>query len=190
MPINTDDYETIAKKITTRFRGEPSFFAYNGEDESELEPEEGAAPVERFREMNRLAYTVKKIERDCVIVPRGALVVDAGKKVIANKYFEGLSHQTAIETRAYSHMRKPEGLEGLAMMKRPGIIKSGDFLDCISKDSPKEMWSIQYNSLNTMAYVRNLFWDGYSFYSVINTPEYGGAYFGTGVPNYDIAFML
>lgn len=82
MPINTDDYETIAKKITTRFRGEPSFFAYNGEDESEPEPEEGAAPVERFIEMNRLAYIVKKIERDCVIVPRGALVVDAGRKLL------------------------------------------------------------------------------------------------------------
>lgn len=52
------------------------------------------------------------------------------------------------------------------------------------------MWTIQHNSAGTMSFVRNIYWEGYSFYTVLNTNEYGGAYFGMGIPNYDIAFML
>ena len=53
-----------------------------------------------------------------------------------------------------------------------------------------EMWTISKDSTGTIAYVRNLYWEGYSFYAMIGANEYGGAYFGLGVPNYDIAFML
>jgi hypothetical protein len=79
---------------------------------------------------------MQKIDRDCALVPRGALVVDASKRVIMNPYFEGLSYNTAAELRAYLHFRVPESLQGLALLKKPGIIKSGDFLDCITKDLP------------------------------------------------------
>lgn len=41
----------------TAFTGDPSFFAYNGEEPEPEDPE--APPVERFREIHRLAYTVK-----------------------------------------------------------------------------------------------------------------------------------
>lgn len=70
-------------------------------------------------------------------MPRGAVVVDAQKRVIPNAYFEGLSFQTAGEKRAYYHFRKPESLQGLALMKKPGIVKSGDFMDSITKDFPQ-----------------------------------------------------
>ncbi len=78
----------------------------------------------------------QKIDRDCALIPRGALVVDATKKVILNAYFEGLSFQTSSEPRAYMHFRRPESLQGVALLKKAGIIKSGDFLDCINKDIP------------------------------------------------------
>lgn len=118
------------------------------------------------------------------------MVVDAAKKVIQNTYFTGLSYQTALEPRAYLHLRRPEGLQGIALLKKPGIIKSGDFLDCIDKDLPAGVWTVGVNSNGTTAHVRNVFWEGYHFYTIVGTPEYGGAYFGIGVPNYDIAFML
>jgi hypothetical protein len=35
------------------------------------------------------------------------------------------------------HLRKPENIQGVALLKRPGIIKTDDFLDCIDKDTPK-----------------------------------------------------
>lgn len=58
LPYLTEEYTKLAEKITSSFLGDPSFFAYNGED-PEAEPEDPEAPpVERFREMNRLTYTV------------------------------------------------------------------------------------------------------------------------------------
>jgi len=137
--------------------------------------------------------------------------VDAGKKVILNGNYTGLSYDTSRELRAYLHLRRPENLQGIALLKRPGIIKTDDFLDCVDKDTPKgttiplfislflknlyiilfvEMWSIIHDAAGMTVFVRNFFWEGYGFYSVLKTSEYGGVYFGNGVPNYDIAFSL
>jgi hypothetical protein len=52
------------------------------------------------------------------------------------------------------------------------------------------MWCVALNNSGTLSYVRNLYWEGYYFYTVINSKEYGGAYFGNGIPNMDLAFML
>ncbi len=188
MPALTAEYSAQADAIKVAFTGDPSFYAYNGEEQEPEDPD--APPVERFREVHRLARTVAKIDHDCCVVPRGALVVDASKKVIQNKFFEGLSYQTAGELRAYLHMRYPEQLQGLALLKKPGIVKSGDFLDCIDKDLPNGVWSVRYDDSNTIAYVSNNFWNGYTSYCVVGDGEYGGAYFGNGVPMADIAFML
>lgn len=35
------------------------------------------------------------------------------------------------------HLRRPENLQGVALLKRPGILKTDDFLDCIDNDLPK-----------------------------------------------------
>lgn len=77
------------------------------------------------------------IDHDCAIVPRGAIAVDAAKKVITNANYQGLSFSTSKQLRAYMHMRRPENLQGIALLKRPGIIKTDDFLDCVDKDTPK-----------------------------------------------------
>lgn len=58
-PHISEEYSNTASKIRVAFTGDPSFFAYNGEEE-EPEPEDpDAPPVERFREVHRLTYTVK-----------------------------------------------------------------------------------------------------------------------------------
>ena len=53
-----------------------------------------------------------------------------------------------------------------------------------------EMWSIYLNSAGTTSVVRNLFWEGYYFYAGVLSSEYGGAYFGLGLKNHDLAFMF
>ena len=63
--------------------------------------------------------------------------VDPTKKVIANGNYVGLSFETSSQLRAYVHFRPPESLQGIALLKRPGIIKTDDFMDCIDKDTPK-----------------------------------------------------
>ena len=51
------EYTAKAEALKVQFTGDPSFFAFNGE-EAEAEDPEGNQ-VERFREIHRLAYTVK-----------------------------------------------------------------------------------------------------------------------------------
>lgn len=188
VPSLSSEYEALAEPISSQFTGDPSFMGYNGAEEEEPEDPD-APPVERFREVHRLTFIIKQIDHDCSLVPRGALVVDAKKKVIFNEYYPGLTYHTAAEQRAYFHFRTPENPQGIAAMKKPGIIKN-DFLDCITMDSPEEMWTISGSNSGTVSYVRNLYWEGYHFYAVVNSSEFGGAYFGTGIPNSDIAFML
>ena len=53
-----------------------------------------------------------------------------------------------------------------------------------------EMWNISFNSSGTLSLVRNLCWEGYCFYAGVATSEFGGAYFGNGVKNSDLAFMF
>lgn len=61
LPILSQEYEAEAIKLTMTFKGDPSFFAFYGE-EAEAEPEDPEAPpVERFREVHRLSHTVKVI---------------------------------------------------------------------------------------------------------------------------------
>ena len=52
------------------------------------------------------------------------------------------------------------------------------------------MWNVSLNSSGTYSHVRNLFWEGYYFYCGVNNSEYGGAYFGLGLKNPDLAFMF
>ena len=59
LPTLSADYQAQADKLFSAFTGDPSFFAFNGE-ETEPEPEDPEAPpVERFRELHRLSSTVK-----------------------------------------------------------------------------------------------------------------------------------
>jgi len=189
LPPLSQEYKDTAESLTMALTGDASFFKFNPDGEYEDDDPE-QPPVERFRELHRLSHTVRKIDHDCALVPRGAYVVDAGKKVIPSANYQGLSFHSASETRAYQHFRPPESLQGIALLKKPGIVKSGDFLDCIDQDTPAGMWVVTHNSAGTVAFVRNLYWEGYGFYSVLGSAEYGGAYFGNGVPHHDIAFML
>lgn len=110
--------------------------------------------------------------------------------MIKNSQFQGLAYPVASERKSYVHLRSPETKQGQAMMKKGGVVFSSDFMDTIATDKPAEMWVITYNASVTQTHVRNLYWEGFFFYSMLNSSEHGAAYFGLGVPNHDIAFML
>lgn len=44
--------------------------------------------------------------------------------------------------------------------------------------------------LETMAYIKSLFWPGLVAYHVMETPRYGYMYIGTGKKNWDVPFMI
>ena len=55
-----------------------------------------------------------------------------------------------------------------------------------------EMWLVNTNESGSISQVRNLFWEGYGFYSSLEDSDngFGGAYFGNGLPNQNIVYML
>lgn len=185
LPLIDAEYRAKAEGIKTSFLGDPSFFSYEGEPVEETGP-----PVERFREIHRLAQTVERIDHDCAIVPKGALCVDAEKKIISSgEVYQGLDYEASGKLSSYFHLRPPESIKAVANLKKPGLILEGDFLDCIDKDTPDNMWLTGYDVSCTAAFVRNIYWEGYSFILKIGSQDYGGVYFGTGNPNYDYPFM-
>ena len=57
-------------------------------------------------------WCIQRMDHDCALVPRGALVVDASKRVIESAHFDGLSFLSAGDKRSYMHCRPPESLQG------------------------------------------------------------------------------
>ena len=198
MPDLSDEFGKMASAITAPFRGEPSLplmpDGSAGEpDEPVPEPAEGEEPVvppERFREMHRLAYATYTIDHDVAILPKGAFIVDASHTVCKNLAYTGLSYEAAGNMANYYHFRTPESARAKAGLEKPGIVRAGDFMDPIVEDSPKGAWSLAYDTSSTIATLRSFYWPGYFFYHVVESAEYGGVYFGDGLPNVDLPFML
>jgi len=197
MPALTDEWSKMAAAISMPFRGEPSLpltaTGEAGEEPPEPEAvdgEEPPAPVEVFREMHRLANLVSQIDNDVAVLPRGAFIVDAAHNVIQNKSFEGLSFEAAKSLANYYHFRTPQSARARACFEKPGLVRPSDFMDPLTEDAPKGVWSVNYDASSTMSVLRSFYWMGYYFFHVIDTAEYGGVYFGNGLPNTDLAVML
>lgn len=114
--------------------------------------------IQNYYIYNRIYYyIIQKIDNECSIVPRGALSLDTGKKVITNGFYQGLNYETSLELRAYLHLRRPQNLQCIALLKRPGIIKTDDFLDCIDKDEPKGIYLKYYYIQLMLLYIISIY---------------------------------
>jgi hypothetical protein len=187
----------MASAISIPFRGEPSLplLADGGADPAaegaDADASDPDAPLpERFREVHRLAATVSAIDRDAAVLPRGAFMVDASHTVGKNKAFEGLSYEAAGTLANYYHFRPPQSSRAKAALAKPGLVRPSDFLDPCREDAPDGVWALSYDPSGTQVALRNLYWCGYYFFHVVDSPDYGGVYFGDGLPNLDLAFML
>ena len=99
-------------------------------------------------------------------------------------------------------MRAPESEHCMKALEKPGIVRAGEFLDPIEADKrvlkllisasnrPMGCFSLKYSPCNTLAIVRSFYWPGSYFYHSIGTGAYGSFYYGNGLPNVDIQFML
>jgi radial spoke head protein 9 len=187
MPELSEEYAGKAAAVTGRFKGDPSFPLEEPPEES---PDDEEGTTESFREIHRLSYTVGLIDHDVSIVPVGSFIADAAKQIIKNKSFEGLSYGAAGALRSYVHFRKAESPIAIASVEKPGLSRPGDIFDSITDDKPAGAWSVNYSSSNTSSYLRSMYWPGYFFFQTVGKPEYGGVYFGNGIPNKDLAFGL
>jgi radial spoke head protein 9 len=173
-----------AKNINSKFTGDAA--AVLAEYESKTE--EGS--TESLTEEDRLSYVVRSIDSSVSIVPKGAYIVEATHDVVKNRYFEGLNASSAASLSSYFHFRPATGA-AKHVLKQGGLIATTDFLDTITSDMPiNGSWSISFNETRSAVSVRSLVYPGYYFWHVLNTGKFGAAYFGNGLPERDIVFMI
>lgn len=155
------------------------------DDETEVK-----VPPKNFTELDRLAYTVRAIDIDCASLPVGALKLSPLHELRYNDSFKGLNTGEAADLSNYQHFRNPLTSEKQEFITRGDAIFHLNFLDPLYQDVPKGCWSIHTDSSKTQVTVRSLLWPGYITYHQANTNIYGFAYFGNGVKNSDLPFLI
>lgn len=141
-------------------------------------------------ELDRLAYVVNEIERQCHVVPEGSVKLTPLHEIRRNEAFTGLEKEDATNLSKYLHFRTVETKDKIDQMERDDSVFRHDFLDDINSDSTGCSWTLHLDTSESVANIRNLFWPGYYAYHKIGTTLYGSFYFGDGRKNHDLAFML
>ena len=156
------------------------------EKEKEDGTTEPASPA--YLEVDHLSFVVKEVDDSTAVVPKGAFVVDPAFNVVENPMFGGLTLADCYSDSSFYHLRKP--ITEATARDQDGHVKAIDFLDKISTTHPQGAWSIFIDPSKSTVTLRSLLFPGYSFFHDIGTKSFGGAYFGDGKKNTDIAFML
>jgi len=156
--------------------------------------EEGGEATTDERELaedERLAAMVAEIDEATSVVPVGAYVLTAGQQLVANTYYRGLPLSDGLSIRSYLHMRSPHAKDGEeAPTEQSAMVKARDFLDSVAGDTPKGSWSLKHDSPNNLIILRSLLYPGYIHFNMVDSPLFGSAYVGTGLKNFNLAFML
>lgn len=103
------------------------------------------------------------------LCPQHALVPNATNQVVPNRMFTGLSYPDKLE--AYMHRTTAPGGPTLAQDLRGS-------------------WSLQFDPFKKVATVRSMVWPGYTFFYNAHEMVWGALYYGDGVRNDDLIFML
>ena len=99
-------------------------------------------PPKNLTELDRLAATVREIDRACFSVPRGAMKYTPLNQVLCNEAFRGLSRDDAFSLNGWVHFRPVQNQKQMDMIARQEAIFSDDFLDEVSADMPNLSWSV------------------------------------------------
>jgi len=152
--------------------------------------EEGEVAADAVTEEKRLAALVAAVDTTCAVVPKGALLLDARHKVVPSPSFQGLSPDMAMDIKSYVHWRVPTQSDKKRAFETKGLTQTTDFLDSVDADEPTGCWSPIFEPSACLATLRSNVWPGFVAYASLAGPAYGYVYFGNGVRNDDIAFML
>lgn len=141
-------------------------------------------------ELDRLAYTVNEIDRQCHLVPEGSTKLTPLHEIRRNEAFVGLNKDDAICLSKYYHFRRVEFKDKVDQMERDDSVFKFDFLDPIESDPIKGSWTLHLDTTESIVNLRNLLWPGFYAYHKIGTTLYGNFYCGDGRKNHDLPFML
>lgn len=156
--------------------------------------EDDAIPIvikgKNVTELDRLAYAVNEIERQCHLVPEGSVKLTPLHEIRRNEAFNGLNKDDASCLTKYVHFRKVEFKDKVDQMERDESVFKHDFLDVVDSDEVKGSWSLHFDTTGSVANIRSLLWPGYYAYHKVGTACYGSFYCGDGRKNADLPFML
>ena len=147
-------------------------------------------PPKHLTELDRLAATVREVDRSCCAVPRGAMKFTPLNQVKFNEAFRGQSRDDAFQLSGWVHFRPVENKKQKDLIARQEAIFASDFLDDVSDDKPNFSWSIIKDTTGAVSTLRSQLWPGYYSFQRCNTPIYGSVYIGDGIRNIDLPFML
>jgi len=157
------------------------------------EPPDGDAaevPADAVTEEKRLAAFVAAVDHAAAIAPAGALLLDARHRVVKSPSFQGVPAEAAMDIKSYVHVRIPTQVGKKQAFDTKGLTKTTDFLDTIEGDEPAGCWSMMFEPSACMATLRHNIYPGFVAFASLTSPSYGSVYFGNGIRNDDIAFML
>lgn len=147
--------------------------------------------VKKIKEEDRLACVVHMMMRESAIIPRGVLYrqVNEGRAVIYNPCFRGLTHLDASQLKNFQLFRYPLNNRNYNLTKREDYNYQTDFFDTLDDLVPPNSVSLQITDRD-VCLIRSLKWPGSVFYHKLNTPYQGFFYFGNGLKNWDLLFMM
>ena len=150
--------------------------------------EKFASKEKNLTEGDRLSYVVRKIDSETSIVPVGSVKLLPNKELRLNDNFEGLTKEEVADLNMFCHFRKIRTQDKVESVLTGKAVFEFDFLDSVDNHV---YWSLQVDEgTGTVANIRSLVWPGYYFYHVANTKRYGGVYYGYGIKNEDINFLI
>jgi len=193
--LATPDNKSIedALKIRGRFIGDPMHeyeqhdVTNNGETSEET--------TLQVKEETRLAAVVNKIDEEAMIVPRGAYLRSPAAIVSRNQSFAGLSGNEVGNLENWLHFSGPVRLSSKSLLEKADLAAPIDFLKLAANDVPsKSSWSIQEESgpgVDVVQYkLRSLHWPGAEACHIPSTGQFARSYFGDGLKNINLPFML
>ena len=93
-------------------------------------------------ELDRVAYLVFCVEKECQVVPIGSLKMTPIHEVRRNEGFKGLRGQAAFNLENYVHFRAVLSKEKRDLIDRDDGIFNHQFLDTLAQDPLKGAWTI------------------------------------------------
>ena len=196
MPVISEKTAELLGEFNGLFTGEHDKILQEGGDEGQNNYvfENGTLVVsgkgKNITELDRLAFVISEIERQCHLVPEGSVKFTPLHEVRRNEAFRGLSKEDAVSLSKYQHFRRVEFKDKIDQMERDDSVFKHDFLDCIDNDPIKGSWTLHLDITGSVANIRNLLWPGFYSYHKVGTTLFGSFYFGDGRKNNDLPFML
>ncbi|KAI8622293.1 hypothetical protein BC830DRAFT_1090138 [Chytriomyces sp. MP71] len=189
LPEVTPEDMRIIDQINKKFTGDPAFeYSLVSEVESEGEEKPKGQSV---NEEKRLSGITQLINYDVQVVPRGAYYRDGSLTLQLNPMFKGLQQAELGELTSYCHFREGFNINKKTVLERASNFdETIDIFDAISTDNPRGVWTIQSERGGSVSLIRSLLWPGYVFYHTPSPAKWGGIYYGWGLKNHNIGFML